>query len=69
MEKLKFSLQVLLMVAGFPLLLSINLAHAWNADSKTVPGEKTTIKSESGIVTSAVTDNVSFIMRYPGLLI
>ncbi|HEX5024272.1 MAG TPA: hypothetical protein VFV68_03325, partial [Agriterribacter sp.] len=65
----KFALHVLLMVAGFPLMLSINLAHAGNADSKRMVGEKSTIKPEPGIVTSAVTDDVSFIMRYTGLLI
>jgi len=69
MEKLKFALNVLLVVAGFPLVLSINLAHAGNADSKRVVEERTTIEPESGIVTSAVTDDVSFIMGYPGLLI
>lgn len=69
MERLKFALNVLLMVTGFPLLLSASLTRSnYNRNKAVVKEEKisTVEKSAKG---NAVTDDVSFIVRYPGVVL
>lgn len=65
MERLKFAANVLLMVTGFPLLLSANLTRS-NYTNNTVVQEKKTTKVKKGVPGNSVTDDVSFVMRYPG---
>ncbi|HRP58597.1 hypothetical protein [Agriterribacter sp.] len=68
MEKLKFALNVLLMVVGFPLLLGANLTHDNHQRGDTLKQTKKVRPVETGNTLNAATDNVSFLMRYPGLL-
>lgn len=69
MEKLKFALNVLLMVVGFPLLLGANLTHDNHQRGDTLKQIKKVSTAERGNAINAATDNFSFIIRYPGLLI
>ena len=69
MERLKFALNVLLMVTGFPLLLSANLTHPDHGRNAAIGKEKKTGTHKIAAPPNAVTDGVSFIIRYPGLVI
>ena len=69
MERLKFAIHVLLVVTGFPLLLSANLTRSNYNRHKAVVKTKAINTVEKKATSNSVTDDVSFIMHYPGLVL
>ncbi|HTN06983.1 hypothetical protein [Agriterribacter sp.] len=63
MEKLKFALNVLLMVVGFPLLLGANLIHGNHQPDNSSQTGKHVRSIETGNAVNAATDNVSLMLK------